>query len=522
MKKLALVAAVGLALSGCGGSGGGNNVVEPAPQISANPAPFNTHTPEGFKAATSKQAEGQVEFVNYDTDTLYVGKKAYRIDEVQFNGQSLSLAALKHADINLVKMNVELIQQNEPDSYIAIINANYTGLVTAITASTLTVNSAIISIDSNTYVSDDIEIGDLVMVSTKPLNGSVIATAIIELDEIDIGNGYIKSDFAEIEGRISNINVAKNSFMIGNQHLNITDETYFDDSHNLVEISDLQHGQWVDVEFNPSDNVAHSVDIERLDDVQNSGTIEVDGIITWLASDSSSFTVNYQHNILVNETTTFEDGASKKSLQVGQEIDVDYTPTSTGNIANNIDIEDEQIPSKPGALKEVEGFVSKLNSAKTQFYINGTLINLTEETWFEYGESIAMLNNGRKVEVDYYSVEDINKAQYIDIDLYDFEEDNEGVVNPGSNKEFDCEGEVSSYDATTRTISVHCVKADDAEDLSGQKTITLTSQTRYNDGLTESTLDNQYVSIDGVSSVGNNEETIYTAKEIERENRFDD
>lgn len=73
MKKLALVAAVGMALSGCGGSGDGG---------SSSPQP----------AAKPSSAIGTVESVNEAKSTITVNGYTYRVSEVMYGSKKPTLA----------------------------------------------------------------------------------------------------------------------------------------------------------------------------------------------------------------------------------------------------------------------------------------------------------------------------------------------------------------------------------------------------------------------------------------------
>ncbi|WP_423251955.1 hypothetical protein [Vibrio alginolyticus] len=69
MKKLALISVVGLALSGCGGSGGGSNSDSTSTQPAVKPS----------------VAIGSVEAVNAEESTLTVNGHTYRVSEVVYD-----------------------------------------------------------------------------------------------------------------------------------------------------------------------------------------------------------------------------------------------------------------------------------------------------------------------------------------------------------------------------------------------------------------------------------------------------
>ncbi|MDF5701623.1 DUF5666 domain-containing protein, partial [Vibrio parahaemolyticus] len=287
MKKLALISVVGLALSGCGGSGGGSNSDSTSTQPAVKPS----------------VAIGSVEAVNAEESTLTVNGHTYRVSEVVYDDTQVQLADVKPKMVVRVGSD---IRQASNNGVRVTLEPTITGRVTAIdhVKKTFTVNGVDLQFDG---LSDDIEVNDWVMVSSLPTADA--GYRVLSVVEIDVDNDYpALGSYYELEGRITSTDENAGTFELGT---NIT--VSYDN------ISQLSIGQWVEVEGEMQNGIfmANEVEVEDYDDLKNDSDVE--GIVTWVAKDYSEFSLNYRGAFFIDNATRFEDG-SKANLKQGQEV----------------------------------------------------------------------------------------------------------------------------------------------------------------------------------------------------------
>ena len=308
MKKLALVAAVGLVLSGCGGSGDSSNS---STQPTAKPS----------------TAIGTVESVNSENDSITVNGYTYRVSEVMYGGKQTNLASIKP------NMMVQVGSGKEKSSnapVIVTLEPTMTGHIQIIDKTTgkFTINGfELVYPDLN---KSDIESGDWVMVSSLPAaNDQYKVLSVVKFE----------SDFSEkdeIEGRISSIDLNKKEFKLG---ANVT--VAYD------RIADLQVGQWVEAEGSFNGNVfdASYVEIENYN--QLAGDNDVEGIVTWVNQDQSAFELNYRGTFVIDSKTCFQSDDDApcnpsliSNLTVGAEIEVtSVLGTANTPVATHVEFE---------------------------------------------------------------------------------------------------------------------------------------------------------------------------------------
>lgn len=289
MKKLALISVVGLALSGCGGSGGGSNSDSTSTQPAVKPS----------------VAIGSVEAVNAEESTLTVNGHTYRVSEVVYNDTQVQLADVKPKMVVRVGSD---IRQASNNGVRVTLEPTITGRVTAIdhVKKTFTVNGVDLQFDG---LSDDIEVNDWVMVSSLPTADA--GYRVLSVVELDVDNDYpALGSYYELEGRITSTDENAGTFELGT---NIT--VSYDN------ISQLSIGQWVEVEGEMHNGIfmANEVEVEGYDVISNDSDVE--GIVTWVANDYSEFSLNYRGAFFIDNATRFEDG-SKANLEQGQEVEV--------------------------------------------------------------------------------------------------------------------------------------------------------------------------------------------------------
>ncbi|MCZ0758045.1 DUF5666 domain-containing protein [Vibrio diabolicus] len=398
MKKLALISVVGLALSGCGGSGGGSNSDSTPTQPVVKPS----------------VAIGSVEAVNAEENTLTVNGYTYHVSGVVYGDTSMQLADVEP------KMMVQVgtdVRKASDDGFLVTLEPTITGRVTAIdyVKKTFTVNGVDLQFDG---LSDDIEINDWVMVSSLPTADA--GYRVLSVVEIDVDNDYpTLESYYELEGRITSIDENAGTFKLGT---NIT--VSYDN------ISQLSIGQWVEVEGEMQNGVfmANEVEVEGYDVISNDSDVE--GIVTWVANDYSEFSLNYRGAFFIDNATRFEDG-SKANLKQGQEVEVTSVMKNGKRIATVIEFEQPDFDDNnqwQGKEFECEGYVSNYDAEARTFDIercendadqllNNTTIVIDAQTRFQGIEELNL--NGARVEVDGVIINDQNIAREVELDVYD-------------------------------------------------------------------------------------------------------
>ncbi|MFH4364958.1 DUF5666 domain-containing protein [Vibrio diabolicus] len=398
MKKLALISVVGLALSGCGGSGGGSNSDSTPTQPVVKPS----------------VAIGSVEAVNAEENTLTVNGYTYHVSGVVYGDTSMQLADVEP------KMMVQVgtdVRKASDDGFLVTLEPTITGRVTAIdyVKKTFTVNGVDLQFDG---LSDDIEINDWVMVSSLPTADA--GYRVLSVVEIDVDNDYpTLGSYYELEGRITSIDENAGKFKLGT---NIT--VSYDN------ISQLSIGQWVEVEGEMQNGIfmANEVEVEGYDVISNDSDVE--GIVTWVANDYSEFSLNYRGAFFIDNATRFEDG-SKANLKQGQEVEVTSVMKNGKRIATVIEFEQPDFDDNnqwQGKEFECEGYVSNYDAEARTFNIercendadqllNNTTVVIDVQTRFQGIEELNL--NGARVEVDGVIINDQNIAREVELDVYD-------------------------------------------------------------------------------------------------------
>ncbi|MDY8147424.1 DUF5666 domain-containing protein [Vibrio sp. PBL-C16] len=398
MKKLALISVVGLALSGCGGSGGGSNSDSTPTQPAVKPS----------------VAIGSVEAVNAEESTLTVNGHTYRVSEVVYDDTQVQLADVKPKMVVRVGSD---IRQASDNGVRVTLEPTITGRVTAIdyVKKTFTVNVVDLQFDG---LSDDIEINDWVMVSSLPTADA--GYRVLSVVEIDVDNDYpALGSYYELEGRITNTDENAGTFELGT---NIT--VSYDN------ISQLSIGQWVEVEGEMQNGIfmANEVEVEGYDVISNDSDVE--GIVTWVANDYSEFSLNYRGAFFIDNATRFEDG-SKANLKQGQEVEVTSVMKNGKRIATVIEFEQPDFDDNnqwQGKEFECEGYVSNYDAEARTFEIercendadqllNNTTVVIDAQTRFQGIEELNL--NGARVEVEGVIINDQNIAREVELDVYD-------------------------------------------------------------------------------------------------------
>ena len=392
MKKLALVAAVGLALSGCGGSGDGG---------SSSPQP----------AAKPSSAIGTVESINEAKSTITVNGYTYHVSEVMYGSKETNLGAVQP---NMMVQVGSGTEKSTEEPVVVTLEPTMTGTVTAIdhVNKTFTVNGVELHFEG---LSNEIDQGDWVMVSSLPTADAGYKVLSVVKFDFD----YNGPD--EIEGRISSIDANNSTFKLGAN----TTVSY-------DRVDGLEVGQWVEAEGSMQGDlfVATEVEVENYDSLV--GDNDVEGIVTWVANDYSQFSLNYRGNFAVDSATRFEDG-TKADLKQGQEVEVTSVMKNGVRTATNVEIDGPDFDGDhdnnwQGKEFECEGVVSNYDVNTETFQVtrcendadqtmsNNTVV-IDAQTRFE-GLSQHNLN-GSRVEVEGVIINNQNIAREVEVEGHD-------------------------------------------------------------------------------------------------------
>ncbi|OQQ04707.1 hypothetical protein BK412_06885 [Vibrio campbellii] len=392
MKKLALVAAVGLALSGCGGSGDGG---------SSSPQP----------AAKPSSAIGTVESVNEAKSTITVNGYTYHVSEVMYGSKETNLGAVQP---NMMVQVGSGTEKSTEEPVVVTLEPTMTGTVTAIdhVNKTFTVNGVELHFEG---LSNEIDQGDWVMVSSLPTADAGYKV----LSVVNFDFDYNGPD--EIEGRISSIDANNSTFKLGAN----TTVSY-------DRVDGLEVGQWVEAEGSMQGDlfVATEVEVENYDSLV--GDNDVEGIVTWVANDYSQFSLNYRGNFAVDNATRFEDG-TKADLKQGQEVEVTSVMKNGVRTATNVEIDGPDFDGDhdsnwQGKEFECEGVVSNYDVNTETFQVtrcendadqtmsNNTVV-IDAQTRFE---GLSQHNpNGSRVEVEGVIINNQNIAREVEAEGHD-------------------------------------------------------------------------------------------------------
>ncbi len=392
MKKLALVAAVGMALSGCGGSGDSG---------SSSPQP----------AAKPSSAIGTVESVNEAKSTITVNGYTYRVSEVMYGSKETNLGAVQPNMMVKVGSGTE---KSTEEPVVVTLEPTMTGTVTAIDHinKTFTVNGVELHFEG---LSDEIDQGDWVMVSSLPTADAGYKVLSVVKFDFD----YNGPD--EIEGRISSIDTNNGTFKLG---ANVT--------VSYDRVDGLSVGEWVEAEGTMQGDVfmATEVEVENYDSLV--GDNDVEGIVTWVANDYSQFSLNYRGNFVVDNATRFEDG-TKTDLKQGQEVEVTSVMKNGVRTATEVEIDGPDFDGDhdsnwQGKEFECEGVVTNYNVNTETFQVsrceddadqvmsNNTVV-IDAQTRFEGLEKHNL--NGTKVEVEGVIINNQNVAREVEAESHD-------------------------------------------------------------------------------------------------------
>lgn len=303
MKNSLLAVLIGFIITGCGGGGSNESASTPPPVTEAKPV----------------VAQGSINRVDYNNNTIEVNGHTYMVERVEYGIQPLSITTLKPNMIVEVAMMVK-------SGAVVSVEPTIVGSVSSIhpDRKSFMVNGVTLAFT----LDPQIELGDWVMVSSLPqatadgLGYKVLS--VIKIEQEDVAGQY------EIEGRLSELDQNTKTFKLGTSTKVLFSPDVIED--NAV----LKNGQWVEVKGQMVNNefTAAEVEVETYDGSDNDH--EIEGIVTWVNSSKTEFELNARGRFVVNAQTRFEDG-NKNHLVSGELVEV----TAVNRVAKEIEFEND-------------------------------------------------------------------------------------------------------------------------------------------------------------------------------------
>nr|WP_086939752.1 DUF5666 domain-containing protein [Thaumasiovibrio occultus] len=317
MKKVLLLSAISMMLTGCGGSsdsantGGGTTPITPADIVS-----------------------GAIDAVNSD-GTIVVNGNTYPVGNVALNGTELA------EDVLAKNMTVTLRSTSARSAAVNVqLEPTMTGTITAINGNSFEINGVTLSFAGLSGV----EVGDWVLVSSLPTaNAGYKVLSVVKLD-VEVEYPSLATYF-ELEGRIASVNANDNSLVLGsNIHVD------YSGAHSVP--SPLQPGQWIEVEgrYEVDRFVATEIELDGYDDDNDDLNSEIEGIVTSVEDADTglpSFSLNYRGSFATDSATCYRqddanhcDASLKSQLNLGAEVEVISTLKAGRRVATLVEFED--------------------------------------------------------------------------------------------------------------------------------------------------------------------------------------
>lgn len=382
MKKLALISVVGLILTGCGGSDSNSN----------GSNDNNTQAPSAV--------QGTIDSVS--GNTIVVNGYNYQVDSANYAGEDVAIADLEKNMMVSISSIARSASTHTGGTQVGL-EPTIVGLIsdTNHNNGTFKVNGIELTF---TDLSREIENGDWVMVSSLPTaNAGYKVLSVVKFEHSNL------TESVEVEGLISELDSSAKTFKLGaNLSVDYSNAHIDNDGSN----NGLSNGLWVEVTGSVAGSVlkADEVEVEDFDEIDND--TEIEGIITWVANDKSSFDLSYKGRFLVNDNTRYEDG-NKSNLTVGTEVEVTTKQTNGENIATEIEFEhDDDSQDWNDNDIDFEGVVQSIDEQALNFVIKtasgSQTVYVNQNTRYEDGLSFHTLH-GQRIEAEAYKV----NSQYI-------------------------------------------------------------------------------------------------------------
>ncbi|TKE93311.1 hypothetical protein FCV53_05605 [Vibrio sp. F12] len=375
MKKLALISVVGLILTGCGGSDSNSN----------GSNDNNTQAPSAV--------QGTIDSVS--GNTIVVNGYSYQVDSANYAGEDVAIADLEKNMMVSISSIARSASTHTGGTQVGL-EPTIVGLIsdTNHNNGTFKVNGIALTF---TNLSGEIENGDWVMVSSLPTaNAGYKVLSVVKFEHSNL------TESVEVEGLISDLN--ESNFKLGaNLSVDYSNAHIDNDDSN----TGLSNGLWVEVTGSMVGSILKAEEVEVEDFSEVSNDTEIEGIITWVANDKSSFDLSYKGRFVVNDSTRYEDG-NQSSLSVGTEVEVTTKKANGENVATEIEFEHND-DSQDWNDNDVdfEGEVQSTDDKTLSFVIQTTAgsqtVYVNQNTRYEDGLSFHTLH-GQRIEAEAYKV----------------------------------------------------------------------------------------------------------------------
>lgn len=387
-------------------------------------------------------------------------------------------------DINVIT-DIEIEHYDEQDGVSVILD----GPIVNVTDSSITIANTQVLINDDTDFEDislaQLANGTRVVVEAIIINNQHIA------EEIAL---YVSAD-SDIEGKITDINLALNTITVNEREYTITPFTLFDDESSAddkqLALSSLGIGDFVEIDFYSDDNGnAFVTKLEREEQPENDDDISISGKVSNINLDTNTFNVS-GITLFVNASSDLENRFGNDvsvqdfmaSLSDNDKLELEVFKTSEdGYLVLEAKYQDSYDDSF-----DIEGSITEFNSIQ-DFNVNGFQIITDENTQFSH--PLDMFQNGVEVEIDAVQ-QDGNTLLALAVELED------------ENDTREIEGEVTAIQNDTITVN--------------DTAILLTADTQFENGTREQLREGVMVEIDAII----NSQGQLVATEIEFEQQDD-
>lgn len=380
MKKTLLCLSVAALLSACGGSGSDNN-------SSNNTNSYSS--PEKLTGTVTEVSDSKITVNGFELDASNA--------EVEYDEARLNLTDIQKG------MRVDVETNRSGVATEIELDPSLVGEVTAVNTDSITVNGTDIPTTPSTraysstaqYSNSGYQVGDWVLVDGY-LDNSGQWQVFGIYDASFIHNGE-----AEIEGPISSLDTTNQTFNIGQTLVSYAGAIEIDDD------APLSDGLWVEVEGHFEKDQFNAIEIDIEDDNQYSGA-ELEGVITWVNNEQTSFELNGRTSIAITTSTVFDDGKQADLIE-GARIEVELVNDTSGLEAIEIEFEDGSGSSNNTSSNSTKFALAGTVTSATDssFTINGFDFTVNSRTQFEDRLTMATIANS-DIEVEGVELTDAN------------------------------------------------------------------------------------------------------------------
>ncbi len=350
------------------------------------------------------------------------------------------------------------------------------GTIDSVSGNTIVVNGYSYQVDGANYAGEDVAITDL----EKNMMVSISSNA--RSASAHTGGAQVALE-PTIVGLISDTNHNNGTFKVNGIALTFTDLS-----------REIENGDWVMVSSLPTANAGYKVlSVVKFESSDEYETVEVEGVITNLNLNTLTFNLGGALN--VEYTVDSIDNDSNES-ELADGLWVEVTGSMVGSVlkADEVEVEDFDEIDNDTEIEGIITWVANDNSAFDLSYKGRFLVN--DNTRYEDGNK-SNLTIGTEVEVTTKQANGENVATEIEFEHDDDSQD-------WNDNDIDFEGVVQSIDEQALNFVIQTT--------SGNQTVYVNQNTRYEDGLSFDTLHGQRIEAEAYKV--NNQ---YIASEIEAE-----